>query len=284
MIPDVTILHDRGGLGDWVCLSAVIGAVQDSGRAVRVVGPDWARDVLREAWIDCEFVPVPFRRPLRPCGLGDLAAVVGDGPVIDLNGPEWRHEWNARGAVTRDRVALWAEAAGVQPVRPAMPVYERTGRGPVIMHNKSKSILRNVPTTAWARIVAEVQRHGPARVICTDMPFADLCDLVREAAGCIAVDSGILHLAAAYGVPTVGLFGATSATVTQRIYMCDVPDRAWLQPAPVRFYQAIGGHPCQSPCYGYSERGMYGGRCLSGCADMEAFDPDTVWNSLEEIL
>ena len=44
--------------------------------------------------------------------------------------------------------------------------------------------------------------------------LADLSLLIRSAAGCIGVDSGLTHLSAALGTPTVALFGPTNADLT----------------------------------------------------------------------
>jgi heptosyltransferase-2 len=58
---------------------------------------------------------------------------------------------------------------------------------------------------------------------------------LRAAAVCVSIDSGLMHLAAALGTPTLGLFGSTSA--------------AWTGPRGERTATlAAAGFPCQ-PCF-----------------------------------
>lgn len=87
--------------------------------------------------------------------------------------------------------------------------------------------------------------------ICTrDPSFEALCSLIADAACCVAVDSGPLHLAAAYGVPVLGLYGATSSTTHGPYGVMSVVDRhreAWASTLPYNTAR-------------YSHRGM---RCLS---------------------
>ena len=46
------------------------------------------------------------------------------------------------------------------------------------------------------------------------MSLTELAQALSSAAGCVSVDTGLGHLAAAVGVPTVSLFGATNASLT----------------------------------------------------------------------
>lgn len=63
----------------------------------------------------------------------------------------------------------------------------------------------------WRRELA-----GPAGVV--DLvgrtPVTELVALLRGVAVCVSIDSGLMHLAAALGVPTLGLFGSTSQVWT----------------------------------------------------------------------
>ena len=45
-------------------------------------------------------------------------------------------------------------------------------------------------------------------------PLGELIDVLKSCARVVSVDSGLGHLAAAMGIPTVGLYGATSAELT----------------------------------------------------------------------
>jgi heptosyltransferase-2 len=93
----------------------------------------------------------------------------------------------------------------------------------------------------------------------TDLPT--LAALISESAGFIGNDSGPMHLAAAVGVPTLGVFGSTSPT--------------WTAPRGPRAL-AVGPAPVHcSPCF--RRRCPYELQCLR---DLRV---DTVWSALEEM-
>ena len=46
------------------------------------------------------------------------------------------------------------------------------------------------------------------------VPLSELTTLLASAAGVIGVDSGLAHLSAALGTPTLGLYGPTDAVLT----------------------------------------------------------------------
>ncbi len=92
----------------------------------------------------------------------------------------------------------------------------------------------------------DIRRRLPADIcvhtanLARDLPVRVLAGLLAEAAGCIAVDTGPAHLAAALGCPTVVLFGpADPAAMVPR------------GPAPVAVVRSAV--EC-SPCYGTARR------------------------------
>ncbi len=105
-----------------------------------------------------------------------------------------------------------------------------------------------VGDAAGARIVAAVreaaaslpwrdQLAGPAAVVdlVDRTSLADLGALLRRSEAFLGNDSGVMHVAAALGVPTLGLFGSSSV--------------AWTAPLGVRARAlAAAGFPCQ-PCF-----------------------------------
>ena len=59
-----------------------------------------------------------------------------------------------------------------------------------------------------------IARAVPQAQVCERMDLASLVELVARVGGVIGVDSGIAHLGAAFGRPTVMLFGPTDARLT----------------------------------------------------------------------
>jgi len=91
---------------------------------------------------------------------------------------------------------------------------------------------RRVPDLPWRRDLP-----GPAGVV--DLVGAttllDLAALLKASAAFVGNDSGVMHLAAALGLPTLGLFGSSSL--------------AWTAPRGPRAQALVAnGFPCQ-PCF-----------------------------------
>jgi ADP-heptose:LPS heptosyltransferase len=103
------------------------------------------------------------------------------------------------------------------------------------------------------------------------LPWSLLAAFVAECDLVVSVDTGILHLAGALGVPTLGLFGSTSGEVVCRPY----PAHRWL---------ASEARPafCRPPCYGRPARGYERDRCgRAGCRLLARIDPEQVLEELE---
>ena len=84
------------------------------------------------------------------------------------------------------------------------------------------------------------------------MSLTELAQMLNNSAGCIAVDTGLGHLAAAVGVPTVALFGATNSELTGFYGENQLPLQANYQCSPCmrrecQFENDGGVYP---PCYG----------------------------------
>jgi len=77
------------------------------------------------------------------------------------------------------------------------------------------------------------QMAGEGTLLCGGLDFGSLAGVLRLAAGAVANDSGGMHLAAALGVPTVGLFFST--------------DPSWTGPVSPRsavLYRRVDCSPC----------------------------------------
>jgi ADP-heptose:LPS heptosyltransferase len=120
-------------------------------------------------------------------------------------------------------------ALGPPPAPPAA-----APAGPTVLHPGASSVARRWPVPRWAELAAELRAHGHRVVITGDASerplatrvarlagLADTCVLagatsVVELAGLVASavqlvcgDTGVAHLATAYGTPSVILFGPT---------------------------------------------------------------------------
>jgi heptosyltransferase I len=96
------------------------------------------------------------------------------------------------------------------------------------------------------------------------LTLQETASVLAASAAVISVDTGILHIAAALGVPTVGLHG----------------------PSPSRRWGAIGPHvvsidACGDDC-GFLSLGFEYPKAIPNC--MERITPNTVWQALRELL
>ena len=82
---------------------------------------------------------------------------------------------------------------------------EEFGCGIVIVGSESE---RKIASEVASRLA------GPAANLCGRTSLEVLMGLISDSILVIANDSGSMHLAAALGVPTVGVFGSTDETVT----------------------------------------------------------------------
>ncbi|OII61375.1 glycosyl transferase [Streptomyces sp. CC53] len=178
---------------------------------------------------------------LRP---GRLLAFAHPGtPHVD--GPRWTAEEHER-----DRWCRLLEWYGV-PADPgdlllAPPSVASPAPGAVVLHPGADSGARRWPPERYAAVAAEVRRRGwrvvvtggpgedalvarvagaaglgPGDVLAGGLPYGRLAALCAGAAAVVSGDTGIAHLAVAYGAPTVTLFGP-------------VPPRLWGPPPDPR--------------------------------------------------
>jgi hypothetical protein len=102
-----------------------------------------------------------------------------------------------------------------------LKVSEAAARGSVVIHPFSGSAKKNWPLEKYRELVAGMKRPvewlaGPEEELANAFRFEDLGDLAEWLGGAsvyVGNDSGITHLAAAVGVPTVVLFGPTDPAV-----------------------------------------------------------------------
>ena len=155
----------------------------------------------------------------------------------------------------------------------------------IILHPFAGWEFRSLPAERWKQLLEIIVRKTPFECVlissgaereqleaiaggnnrihyAAGLPIEHLAVLIKRSKGFIGNDSGPLHIAAAIGIPVVGLFG----------------------PAAPQFTAPPGGHSSylfrQLECSPCSQR-----RCVrpqNSC--MMQLDPDSIFNSIEKIF
>ena len=77
-------------------------------------------------------------------------------------------------------------------------------------HGQPVLLLGSAKERALCEAIATAATPGACRVVCGNVPLIDAMALIAAARGVASNDSGLMHVAAAFGVPQVALFGSTS--------------------------------------------------------------------------
>jgi ADP-heptose:LPS heptosyltransferase len=98
---------------------------------------------------------------------------------------------------------------------PSLPEMWSPSSGRIVIHPGSGSAKKNWPY--FDELIRQIPDayvlRGPAEGVEDAMPLRDVSRLLRESRGFIGNDSGITHLAAYLGVPTIALFGPTDPRI-----------------------------------------------------------------------
>jgi len=274
---NIRVVREAGGIGDIVRIVPVLRGLREKHPDAKlwVFAPSAYRPLLR-GWCD-EFRPTPRggRRP-RDADLDEkrwryLDVGVKFDVSISLYCPAFRHEHNQRGNVWLDRIDLFCRAAKVEPssklprvnLHPrdvaAASEYIATHRLDdrerlVAIQPFSTDPARNWPKESWRRLAEALERVGH-RVIVLDgacgrtngfrqhrvlgKPLGFVAALLGQCDLLVGPDSGLGHLAAAVGAPTVGVFASQSGPVMYRHY----PTHTWIYPP------WDGQKHCAWPCF-----------------------------------
>ena len=117
------------------------------------------------------------------------------------------------------------------------------------------------------RLRAErIMRRGECGELLPRMGLTELAQVLAKASGVLGVDSGLSHIAAALGVPTLVIYGPTSATLTGA--------------RGARAATRSAAFPC-APCL--QKQCSFVGESAVRPACFEALDPEAVWNSLSQL-
>jgi ADP-heptose:LPS heptosyltransferase len=175
----------------------------------------------------------PSHRLLQRVRPGRLMAFAHPG-TPEIAGPEWTADEHERARWCR-LLAWYGVAADPGDLRISAPGAPSPAPGAVVVHPGADSGSRRWPAERYAMVVRELRRHGH-RVALTGgpgedallgrvlagaddgavdvfrggLPFDRLAALFAGAAAVVSGDTGIAHLAVAYGTPSVTLFGPVS--------------------------------------------------------------------------
>lgn len=160
-------------------------------------------------------------RPRRMVGFACAAADFTDGPSWD-DGAHEVERWCT--------LARWAGGT-CDPADLRLGSPGRAALGPVVLHPGAASASRRWPATRWRAVARALQTDhrvvvtgGPAeRALCEAVcrgtaaesragrtPLPALADLIAGSSLLISGDTGTAHLATAFGIPSVTLFGPVS--------------------------------------------------------------------------
>ena len=290
-----TVLLRRSSLGDVLLLGAVTGQVAPP--VTVVTAPEWAELASLLPGVS-QVVPWP-----REQAVAELAASLPPGQLVDLHGSlrsvrlclaagrpvrridkrSWRRRarvWFGSGGALPTVVERYAEACGVSPGAP--PWIQRP--------DADADALVLCPGARWTSKrwegFAALARHfdGPVIVlggpgeeelceaVASGLPevtvyagrgFARTLALLRRARVAVANDSGLMHLAAACGVPVVALFCSTH------------PDDGFFSHPGTVVQQDLDCRPCT--LHGRED-------CPRGTWACRQQEPDAVWQAVLDQL
>lgn len=149
----------------------------------------------------------------------------------------------------------------------------------VIVHSRAASESRR--WRGWSRVCRELEattvavdavvkpRIGATHTL-VGLQYPTLAALLSSADLVLAIDSGILHLSGALGVPTIGIFGSTYSEVTTRPY----PSVEGIMPE-----KKVYGEVCKKgiPCYGTE-------KCGESCPVIDSISSERVVEMAKDYL
>ena len=320
----VRAVREAGGLGDVVtCLPVFKGYRRKFPQARRYFfsWSDYAaildRAVDVDVWVNTQGKSArrrPRLSPLDPRKYPYLEAVPGPWVAeADLWCPAWPHEYaddNPSSPVTKSRIRLFAEAAGVwdyisedprarltltyQDDRAALDWFNGHGLDPrtaIIWQPYPTDSSRRWPLGRIGEVTEGLRKEGYQVVLphcvkrapdleklggvtCLDEPLSTILGMIRRVPLVIGPDSAFMHLAGVDGVdtPMLSLHGKTGGAVAQGPY----PLGNWIQGK---------GEACQSPCWHRQAWGHDRDKCRAmGCSAMLSIQADQVLQAALEIL
>jgi ADP-heptose:LPS heptosyltransferase len=237
------------GLGDLLtAVPALRGLRAAFPRAeITLAAPEWLRDAVdRIEAVDRllpteELAPIAFERPdlavnLHGKGPQSVDRLLATKPRALITYGDAARSGETRMVVSawpgeRHEVLKWCDLLQRNGIRcdpddfRLHPVGDRTGR--IVIHPGASTGARRWPVDRYAAVARELRAAEPSDVVVTAGPgevdlarrivadpvsgsLAELMDLVATAGLVICGDTGVAHVATAYGTPSVLLFGPVS--------------------------------------------------------------------------
>ena len=242
----VAVVREVGGLGDVICVQSAVAGLMDLGLDVTLYTP-------RKFWPVCIAPHLEDTTDRLP----PLGSAADFDRTYNMFCPAGDYEATSGMRPVKGRVRNFCETSGVVPRTPPIahlvgpPLRLNSGLHiglQPISENPSKDLSPN-----QVRQVADLLRaRGATCHVFHDRPIEvpgcelhirrPLEEVARRIAGLdamVAVDSGLLHLAACFDVPTVGIFGPTNGPITCEFY----PSVSVVQAGQPSM------HNCFAPCY-----------------------------------
>lgn len=228
--PYETVLAAPRALAPLAALSGAVDRLLPTSAPGRAVPRrlDW-RGPPPSVAVDLHGNGPPSHRLLTALGPGRVLAFAHpDTPAV--HGPEWQAEEHERDRWCR-LLAHYGIPADPLDVRLPHPAAVSPAPGAVLVHPGAESASRRWPVRRWAEVVGALRAAGAAVVLTGGPqegrllaetaasarppgtptryapPLSELAALVADASAVLSGDTGIAHLAVAYGTPSVTLFG-----------------------------------------------------------------------------
>lgn len=129
--------------------------------------------------------------------------------------------------------------------------------------------LRIVVDHAGVAYTNQARCHDPIFAV-TDLTWGVRAAILSRASACLTVDTGVLHVAAALGVPTVGIYGPTTHEHIASHYRASYK-------APVTHVEKCSG------CFWETPRGHTDECATAGCKQLAAVDVDGTIRLVESL-
>ena len=282
----VLVIRSRGGLGDLLMTSVAVRAYRREYPATHITyAVPKQIGCVQSNNPDADEV-VQWNGEVR-----DRDRLAQFDKVFDLTSLDSAYESKTYPAVDKSRMELYCEEMGVRPsdwtpfyrvtedeARDARNLVGRSGKLKIGLGLRSASSMRNLEPSIWMELAAllinrlgceiflfdrsdSVGWSGPGITRICGFPIREMAAVLAEMDCAVVLDSGLLHLAGALGIPGVALFGSTDPRYRADRYSNIV----------VRY----GVHRCRhAPCW----YGPKSGGCDMSCMK---FDPlELFWSVL----
>lgn len=320
----ILLVREAGGLGDIIMTLGAARALKNrypSASLEYLTLPEYAPLLAAEREIDIVHTVARDKRrepnaDVNAQGYITKLGLSRDDKIIDFYCPAYAHELKTTGNVTKSRLEIFSNAAGVPTTRAKLNVsdnltrnlrqqslHSKNSRSHIKEHligiapystNLNRSItdsqkIKNIVAqlnesnsevvffNSWregrpGRIEVSARELGAIDASCCSYPnlfaWVNACDAV------LTCDTGIMHIAGALGIPSVGIFGATSGEVISR---------------PYRFQTWLSGSAkhakCTAPCYLMESRGFCSNTCgQKGCERIADVSENQILEAINNIL